>query len=118
MAKHNNRTCIICGRGYRFCGSCREDVTKPSWYNIFDSKRCNDIYEICVSYRDNVLDIKEAYEKISKLDLSDLENFASSTKSQIEEIMKYKSKSSVVKQVETKDVVLKANDTKNSKEKK
>ena len=117
MAKQNNRICIICGKQYRFCGSCQGDVGKPSWYHIFDGERCNEIYEICVAYRDGVISTKEACEKLNNLDLSDLENFAPSTKAQIEEIMSYKEEASLVKEVQEKDVV-KTNGAKNVKAKK
>lgn len=116
MAKQNNRICIICGRQYRFCGSCRGDAGKPSWYHIFDGERCNEVYEICVAYRDEVISTKEAYERLSKLDLSDLENFAPSTKAQIEEIMSYK-ETPLVEEIKEKDTV-KVNGTKNVKTKK
>ena len=66
MGKKNNRTCIICGQDYRYCSACGEDAGKPTWYFIFDSENCHDIYETCVAYRDKEIDQKEAYERISK----------------------------------------------------
>ena len=119
MASKNNRICIICGNKYSYCGSCRGDVGKPSWYNIFDGERCNEIYDICVSYRDNVIDVKEAYERIQKIDLSDLENFASSTKTQIEEILRYKKVQPEANEPKETEVKMdKTNSTRNIKNKK
>lgn len=109
MGKRNNRTCIICGKEYQYCPTCGSDVGKPSWYFIFDGENCHEIYETCVAYRDKVITTAEAYEKISKLDLSGLEDFAPSTKAQIEEILKYKASVKPVK---------KAEDTNNTKNKK
>lgn len=87
MAKIN-RKCIICGKDYYFCNVCNsEDANKPTWYFIFDGQNCHDIYEVCTQYRDEEIDVKVAYEKISKLDISDIESFAESTRNQIEEIM-------------------------------
>ena len=87
MGKQNNRTCIICGKSYSHCPNCGEDANKPSWYFIFDSQNCHDIYEVCTQYRDKEITVAQAYEKISKLDISDIKNFAESTRKQIEEIM-------------------------------
>ena len=87
MGKKNNRKCCICGRSYSYCPTCGEDAGKPTWYFIFDGQNCHDIYEVCVAYRDNVITHKEAYEKISKLDISDLDNFPEVTQSQIKEII-------------------------------
>lgn len=87
MGKQNNRTCIICNKPYHYCPTCGEDSGKPTWYFLFDGKRCFDIYEICTQYRDKQINAKQAYERISKFDISDLENFAETTRVQIEEII-------------------------------
>lgn len=83
-----NRTCIICGKRYSHCNNCQRDAGKPTWYFIFDGQNCHDIYEVCTQYRDGEIDINLAYEKISKLDISNIKNFAESTRMQIEEILK------------------------------
>ena len=82
-----NRTCIICGKRYSYCNNCQRDTGKPTWYFIFDGQNCHDIYEVCTQYRDGEIDVKAAYEKISKLDISDLDNFPEVTQSQIKEII-------------------------------
>lgn len=88
MGKKNNRTCIICKTQYHYCPNCGADAGKPTWYFIFDGQNCHDIYEVCTQYRDKEIDAETAYNLISKLDLSKMENFAESTKLQIEEIKK------------------------------
>ena len=111
MGNKNNRKCIICGHSYHFCQTCGEDAGKPTWYFIFDGKNCHDIYEVCTQYRDKEIDAKVAYEKISKLDISDLDNFPTVTQSQIKEI--------IANSKETKVVTDKAktNNTKNENKK-
>lgn len=109
MGKKANRTCIICKKQYYFCPNCHTDADKPTWYFIFDGENCHDIYEICTQYRDNVIDAKTAYEKMSKCDISDMDNYADSTKEQIKEIMSYKESKVTTKvpenKVETKSEV-------------
>lgn len=85
----NNKKCIICGTMYSYCPSCNRDADKPTWYAIFHGESCKDIYDICTSYRDNVIDKKTAYERIIKCDISNLKNFNETTKAQIEEILDY-----------------------------
>ena len=87
MGKKNNIKCCICGRSYSYCPTCGEDAGKPTWYFIFDGLNCHDIYEVCTQYRDGEINVKAAYEKISKLDISDLDNFPEVTQSQIKEII-------------------------------
>ena len=111
MGKKNNRTCIICGENYAYCPHCGEDANKPTWYFIFDGQNCHDIYEVCTQYRDGEIDANVAYEKISKLDISNIKNFAEATRIQIEEILaKGKDVNSVSKKVKT-------NNTKNENKK-
>lgn len=90
MGKKANRTCIICKTQYYFCPNCHTDADKPTWYFIFDGENCHDIYEICTQYRDQIIDAKTAYDRMSKCDISKMDNFADSTKAQIKEIMNYK----------------------------
>ena len=105
MGKKNNRTCIICGHSYHFCPTCGEDAGKPTWYFIFDGQNCHDIYEVCTQYRDGEIDVKAAYEKISKLDISNIKNFAEATRIQIEEILeKGKDTNSVAEKVKTDNI--------------
>ena len=105
MGKKNNRVCIICGKEYRYCSACGEDAGKPTWYFIFDGQNCHDIYEVCTQYRDGEIDAKVAYEKISKLDISNIKNFAESTRIQIEEILaKGKDVNPVAEKVKTDNI--------------
>ena len=90
MKKKNNRTCVICGKNYSYCPNCGEDAEKPTWYFIFCSENCKDIYDVCVQYRDKELALLDAQKEIKKLDISNIDNFAKSTKAQIQEILEYK----------------------------
>ena len=112
MGKKNNRTCIICGKNYTYCPVCNSgDANKPTWYFIFDGQNCHDIYEVCTQYRDGEIDAKVAYEKISKLDISNIKDFYEATRIQIEEI--------ITNGKESKTIVdkVKANNTKNENKK-
>ena len=105
MGKKNNRVCIICGKEYRYCSACGEDAGKPTWYFIFDGQNCHDIYEVCTQYRDGEIDANVAYEKISKLDISNIKNFSESTRIQIEEILaKGKDAKSVAGKIKTDNI--------------
>ena len=98
MGKKNNRKCCICGRSYSYCPTCGEDAGKPTWYFIFDGENCHDIYEVCTQYRDKKIDAKKAYELISKLDLSNIEDFVEVTKNQIKEIIRLNEEATNVKE--------------------
>lgn len=86
MGKQNNRTCVICGKKYSYCPNCGADANKPTWYFVFCGENCKDIYNICTDWRDGIITKEEASEKISKLDISNISDFADATKKQIEEL--------------------------------
>lgn len=111
MGAKTNRTCIICKNQYHYCPNCGADAGKPTWYFIFDGQNCHDIYEVCTQYRDKEIDAETAYQLISKLDLSKIENFAESTRLQIEEIKKLHDETVVIK-----DVVVEKTETMTEKE--
>lgn len=90
MKNKDNRICVICGKSYSYCPSCHQDKNKPTWYAIFDGENCKGIYDVCTEYRDGNIDKKTAYERITKLDITDIEDFAESTKNQIKDILAYK----------------------------
>lgn len=90
MGKKSNKICVICNKEYSYCPVCSKDSDKPSWYMIFDGENCYKIYELCVAYRDGKISIEDAQKELKKLDVSGLNDFTSSTKTQIEEILAYR----------------------------
>lgn len=89
MISKDNKKCIICGTTYSYCPNCGADRKKPSWYAIFDGENCNNIYEILTGYRDGVITIDEAYNKLKDCDLTKIndEGFNVGTRQKIQEIL-------------------------------
>lgn len=85
MAKEN-RTCAVCGKLYSFCTRCDEDRNKPLWYFTFCSENCKDIYDTTSKYDDKRITLKQAHEKLNKLNLSRFKYFGDSYKKIINEI--------------------------------
>ena len=83
----NNRTCVICGKEYRFCYSCNTK-NKPTWLASFCDKNCREIYHICVDFDAGKLSKEDAMGRLSKCDLSDFNNYTASTKEIIKRIQK------------------------------
>ena len=69
MAK-NNRKCICCAQEYRYCNSCAEDNTKPTWFALYHNENCRDIYKIASECLYEVISKEEAKERFDKCDLS------------------------------------------------
>lgn len=92
-----NRTCCICGQPYHFCPVCNsEDAGKPTWYFVFCSENCKNIYNVCTDWRDGNISKEKASEKIAKLNIDGLENFADATKYQIKELLETKKEETTI----------------------
>ena len=83
------RICSTCRSEYRFCPRCNEDKDKPNWYFAFCSENCKDIYDVTSNYGWGNITPKEAKERMSKLDLSKIENFGESYQNTIAKINSY-----------------------------
>lgn len=83
------RMCSTCRSEYRFCPRCNEDKDKPNWYFAFCSENCKDIYDITSNYSWGNISEKEAKEKLSKLNLSKINNFGESYQNTIAKINSY-----------------------------
>lgn len=93
MAKLN-RTCIVCGRKYEYCSSCKEHATLEPWHSIFCSDNCRKIFNAVSMYgKDSNEDIKE---KLDKCDLSNKANFHKNIVKVIDELYTSEQKVKVV----------------------
>lgn len=69
MAK-NNRTCAVCGKGYHYCPTCRTDMKKPRWMNMFDAEDCKTIFEVSTKFNLGKLTAFEAQDQLKECNLN------------------------------------------------
>lgn len=69
MAK-NNRTCAVCGKGYHYCPTCRADMKKPRWMNMFDTEDCKTIFEVATKFNLGKLTALEAQSQLKDCNLN------------------------------------------------
>ena len=81
------RKCICCGDQYSYCNHCAEDIMKPTWYGIFCSDNCHDVYDVTLRYGEGLLTQGEAKAALSKLDITKKEQFHPVIKMRVNEIM-------------------------------
>ena len=67
------RKCIVCGSLYDYCPNCSNE--QPRWRFLFDTKNCNDIWEVFNAYRTKQVDAAQAEKDLRQLDLSQEDNF-------------------------------------------
>ena len=72
-----SRECYLCGESYKYCGSCSNDRTKPTWMSEFHSESCKNIFDICTRFNMKLMSKSEAQEALKSCDLSNNANFKS-----------------------------------------
>jgi len=65
MAKE--RTCMICGRHYKFCHHCKEFELEPKWKYLYHDEKCKQIGDIWYAFRGNEISKEDARKALSKL---------------------------------------------------
>lgn len=73
--KRNNKKCIVCGKEYSYCPTCRGDANQPAWRSIYCSENCKSIMDIATDYNASELIKADAKKKLSSCDLSNKKNF-------------------------------------------
>lgn len=109
--KKNNKTCIVCGNKYTYCPSCAEFSHLPSWYGIFDSENCKNIFNAASDYLAGLITVEQATSILKDCDLSLKDNFSAGVVKALEEL----NLNQVVSETTTKKVV-KRRTTKNKAE--
>ena len=64
------RKCILCGKEYVYCKSCKKDAKLATWHTLFDTENCRDISKTLTDYNFNRMAKEEAREALSKCDLT------------------------------------------------
>lgn len=102
MTEKINATCIVCGKGYHMCLSCKDMVRLRPWQTHTDTSEHYKIYQILHGCATGVYSQKEAKEKLQLVDLSDISTFKPEVQAYIHEIMDDVKKISDEKVIETK----------------
>ena len=89
MAENINANCMICGKGYHMCLSCKDMVRLKPWQLHTDTSEHYKIYQILHGHTTGVYSDKEAKEKLQLVDLSDVDTFRPEVKAAIHKIMDY-----------------------------
>lgn len=87
MNKRDLRTCCVCRQNYHFCPVCNEeDKNKEPWHFVYCSANCKNIYNVMSSFENEKIDAETANKQLSKLDLSQKDNFGDSYKNTLSKI--------------------------------
>ena len=102
MQKQNFLKCIICGKSYRGCRTCRGRAEYSPWRNVCDTPRHYQVYRIIQDLDVKILSKSEAKEMLGNIGITsvDLDGFLPSVKSLLEPLFAEK------KSRKTKDMAI------------
>lgn len=80
------RTCIVDLKKYKYCPHCGGYNSDETWRFIYCSENCKDIDKVLQNYKSGGLSALEAQEALSKLDMSNIDEFHKITRKTIDEI--------------------------------
>lgn len=104
MAKLN-RTCGICKTKYSYCPTCAADAHRPTWMAVFCSENCKKIYDVLDECRYRSLPKKEAFDRLSVVDLSCADMLPGYFKETLNEILEEGKEKAMVEEVISKEII-------------
>ena len=87
MGKNDNAKCVICGKGYHLCMSCKEKLAIAPYKTLTDTAEHYKVHQVLNGYRCGVYTKEEANKALSNVDLSDRETYIEAVKKLLDEIM-------------------------------
>ena len=83
----NNKKCICCNTTYKYCGTCNDDIMKPSWMSTFCSEACKELWKTATEYNVNMLSKSDAKEIIEALELKERSVYVDCVQKDLEVIL-------------------------------
>lgn len=101
MAQKNNATCLICGKEYYVCLSCRDSIKANPWKTYTDVSEHYKVFQVVKGFYNGVYNKEEAKSKLKSINLDDLDSYRPHIKETINNILKEdKSTIEIVEKVE------------------
>lgn len=86
MNQSNTAKCIVCGRQYKICLSCKKYAARRPWQNVADTPECYKLFLVLSQYNHGYLTKKEARVQLSQLTYQE-QALKESIKNSLHEIM-------------------------------
>ena len=88
-----SRKCTCCNEKYDYCPSCGNDRLKPSYFSVFCSESCKDLWTTLSKVSMGMLTKPEAVEIINSLSLKDKSEYVDCVQRDMEKVLKKEIKS-------------------------
>lgn len=68
-----DRTCLVCGKNYHFCGSnCQDAKANETWRALYCSQACRTAFDILSKFVNGHISADVAFEKLSALNIEEM----------------------------------------------
>ena len=64
-----DRTCLICGKQYKYCGTCPEAKPSETWKALYCSQACRRAFDTLSKFVNGHITANVAYDSLSVLDI-------------------------------------------------
>lgn len=88
MEKNNNVKCVVCGKGYHLCMSCRDKISMKPWKVLTDTPEHYKVHQVISGYRGGIYTKDEAKIALENIDIKDKNTYLDSVKKILDEILK------------------------------
>lgn len=88
MDKNNNVKCVVCGKGYHLCMSCRDKIAMKPWKVLTDTPEHYKVYQVVNGYRAGIYTKDEAKIALENINIKDKNTYLDSVKKILDEILK------------------------------
>lgn len=85
--KNNNAKCVICGKDYHLCMSCRDKIASTPWKVLTDTSEHYKVYQVVNGYRGGIYDKDVAKNALSNIDISDRNTYLDCVNKILDEIL-------------------------------
>lgn len=86
MANQETATCVVCGRQYRACLSCKNQIRLKPWKSITDTMECYKIFLVITQYNNGYTSREEARKQLEAIPYNE-DILSESVRNKIKEIM-------------------------------
>lgn len=88
MEKNNNVKCVVCGKGYHLCMSCKDKIAMKPWKVLTDTPEHYKVHQVISGYRGGIYTKDEAKIALENIDIKDKNTYLDSVKKILNEILK------------------------------
>lgn len=87
MSEKNNSKCVVCGKDYYLCMSCKDKIKLRPYRVLTDTSEHYKIFQIIKAYNEGIYNKKDAQKALSNIDVSDKDTYIESVRKTLDKIL-------------------------------